>query len=337
MNIRKQNRRLRLLTPILITLATLVGCLPEKTVAQDSTINNLLLPSSYQTDTVGTLKFEKLGTGKTPLIMLAGLGFDETIFHEFASKNKDRSTIYLLSLPGFGMTSAYPIPPEGNSYAAQSWSNGILRGIRELIRREELSKPALLVHFYVSTHLGLRFAHEHPELISSLIIVGGPATMRFPPPRDTIGLAARIKGVDKYMGPVWFKTVTRKTWLEGNFPPLFYSTDSARGAELYEQANKIIIPIQVQYLCEYWAADYSFYDSLSIPTLVIRPTFHPDLAKKSPMMAPSLHWYMGLWDSLAQNNSNYTLATIPNSGVCLFQDDLPEVEKEINLFLKTGK
>ena len=49
----------------------------------------------------------------------------------------------------------------------------------------------------------------------------------------------KVQAVDQFSAPRWFKTVTRATWVWGNFKGNDYSVvDSARGRRWAEHANQ---------------------------------------------------------------------------------------------------
>lgn len=288
----------------------------------DSIPNNLAHPPGCQTAEWGTLAYEKSGSGPQTLLIVPGWGFDGSVFRDFVNRHQSEYTMYLLTLPGYGASRAYPMPPEGTSYGEGSWLKGVEKGILDLLETEKLERPVLLAHFAVASHIALRLAAEQPGKFQKVVLLGAPAAFRNPPPYDTLGHQGRLRVVDQYLAPQWFKTVSMETWRKGNFPPAVYSADSLAGSRLFEQANEAPLPVQIRYLCEYWAADYACYEQVDIPVLAVLPSFSP-AALKNPANF-YLSWYTDEWLQLAAKNEHIRPVAVEGSGCNLMQDQ-PEV------------
>lgn len=87
----------------------------------DSTINNLVHNQGYKVGLWGELgAVKKFGTGIQSLILIPGLGFDNSVFDDFMEANKSRYRMYAVTLAGYGGTPAPPMPSEKTSYAEQT-------------------------------------------------------------------------------------------------------------------------------------------------------------------------------------------------------------------------
>lgn len=301
--------------------------------AQNDTIpNNLAHAPGYPTAQWGSLPFKKAGTGKQTLLLLPGWGFDDSIFRDFVRSHSDEYTTYLLTLPGYGDTQAYPMPPEGAGYGATTWMTGVAKGILDLLEKERLERPVLVAHFAVAAHIALQLAVEHPDKFKKLVLVGAPALFRNPPPYDTLSYQSRVRFVDQYLAPHWFKTVGTDTWRHGNFPPGVYACDSLLGRQLYEQANTAPLPVQIRYLCENWAADYSIYERAEVPVLAIVPSFTPGLLQNPANLY--LPWYTVEWENLAVKNAHISVAHVENSGCNVMQEQPLQFSRLLEAFLR---
>lgn len=295
-----------------------------ETVAQapaDSLPGNLVHTPGYPTAAWGSLSYQKVGNGKQPLLLLPGFGFDGSVFQDFARRNQTDYTMYLLTLPGYGSTRAYPMPPAGTSYGEGSWLQSVEQGILHLVDSAGLDRPVLVAHFLVASHIALQLAADHPGKFRKVVLIGAPAVLRSNPPFDTLGYRSRVRAVDSYMAPQWFRTVSLQTWRDGNFPPGVYSCDTLRGRELYEQANQAPLPVQIRYLCELWAADYAVYERVTIPVLALLPSFSPALLE-NPANG-FLTWFVEEWPRLTVNNSRIRTVTVDGSA-CNIMNDRPD-------------
>ena len=298
----------------------------------DTTLNNLALPPGYTTAEWGTVPVQHLGSGKQVLLLLPGWGFDGSVFRDFIQAHLADYSMYLLTLPGYGDTRAYPMPPEGTSYGEGTWMRGVEQGILHLLDSEHLEHPVLVAHFAVSGHIALQLAVEHPDRFQRVVLVGAPALFRNPPPYDTLDLTGRIRSVDRYLAPRWFKTVTLDTWRNGNFPAGVYSCDSLRGRDLFEQANSAPLPVQIRYLCETWAADFDSYAGVRVPVLALLPSFPPALLA-NPMNL-YLPWYTEEWLKLAGRNPNIRPVRVDGAGCNIMQDQPERFGRLLADFLK---
>lgn len=315
------------LYPIVFLMA--VGQLSSQT---DTLPNNLVHVPGYQTSAWSSLPFQKIGTGKQVLLLLAGWGFDDSVFRDFARSHLNEYTMYLLTLPGYGDSRAYPMPPAGTSYSEGTWMKGVQQGILHLLEAEHIQRPVLVAHFAVSSHIALQLAFEYPGKFQKLILAGAPALFRNPPPYDTLNYPGRVRSVDHFLAPKWFKTVSMETWRNGNFPPAVYACDSLTGRQLYEQANSALLPVQIRYLCEAWAADYSIYERINLPVLTIVPSFTPALFQNPANIY--LPWYTDEWDKLAAKNPNFRVVRVLESGCNVMQDKPGQFSRLLTTFLE---
>jgi hypothetical protein len=120
--------------------------------------------------------------------------------------------------------------------------------------------------------------------------------------------------------------------LKGNFPPQVYSLDSLRSRDLFGQANTAPLPVQIRYLCEFWAADYAVYKKVEAPVLVIIPSFTPALMENKAYFF--LEGFTKAWEKVVVQNSNITLAKVEGSGCNVMQDQPGELKRLLVDFLK---
>lgn len=245
-----------------------------------------------------------------------------------------RYRMVAVTLPGFGGTAAPPMPPAGTSYGDATWTRAAEEAIARLITTEGLHKPIVLGHFIVGTQIALRLALDHPDLIGGLVIVGGEPMRYVPSRRDSTGKTPmsreeRVHGMDHYMGPKWFKTVTRETFDANNYPAPQYSRDSARAVTLWRTSAAVPLPVMIRYLSEYMATDLTDeFARLSVPTRVLIPGFAPEIFA-DPKQSYAKALFIDSWDNVRARNSLAILRTVPNSGVFITHDQPQAVRDAI--------
>ncbi|TAK58073.1 MAG: alpha/beta hydrolase [Bacteroidetes bacterium] len=302
----------------------------------DSTMNNLKLPAGYTTSEYEAIpEYVKRGSGEQAMILIPGWGFDNSVFEDFMMANEKNYTMYAITIPGYGTTKAPPILDSNVSYGEQYWNNGVLRGVAKLIEKENVKNPIVVGSFVQGTQLALRMGIEYGEIIQGVIILGGP--VRFIPvgrgdPKQYT-LEKRISGIDNYMGPKWFKTITKKSFEDGNYPPGLYSTDSVRAQELWHQSASVSLPVMVQYLCEFFASDISLeMEKLQCPVLVLRGSYDDSLLAKQTnnYIKPQ---FIEAWDEIAQQQPLVTVKDIQGAASFVWKDKPEEVYREIKQFV----
>ncbi len=103
--------------------------------------------------------YQKLGQGKN-LVMLHGWKQDVSSFWEVSQKLKDKYTIYLIDLPGFGRSENPKKAFFVSDYADT---------IKEFIEKLNIKNPSLLGHS-VGGRIGIKLASLYPNLLDKLIL-----------------------------------------------------------------------------------------------------------------------------------------------------------------------
>ncbi len=307
---------------------------------QDSTLNNLVTPAGYKTGALGELgDVRKVGSGKPAMILIPGLGFGARVFDEFVEMFSAEYTIYAVTLPGFGGTAAPPTPPEGTSFGEQTWNTAAYRAMEKLLVTEKIERPIIVGHWLTGTTLALKLALNHPEKIRGVVLLSGApcfmstdtTRMKYHPPLDRLTMVA-----DKYMAPMWFKTVTRETWDDNNFLPSDYAANPVRALRLWRWAAEPELHVWVRYLIEFNAQDVTLdLDSLSVPTLLLKPGL------EGVYYDPGQD-YMTLfchtsWEAALARGVKMEVKTIPDSRICMWFDQPEQVASAIREFVARTK
>jgi hypothetical protein len=137
----------------------------------------------------------------------------------------------------------------------------------------------------------------------------------------------RVSGMDSFMGPRWFKTVTKKTWIANNYTQPQYARDSTRAAELWKKSSDVPLPVMIRYLCEYYAMDLrDEFPRLALETRVLVPGFSPEI-----LADPKQSWvkqlFIDSWENVRATNPRIGVRLVPDSRVFV-TDDRPDVVRD---------
>src|SRR5262245_55590990 len=325
------------LSCVLFLAAPVAG---QQAALQDSTLNNLVHAPDYVPAPPGSLgAIVERGRGPVDMILVSGFGLGASAFEGFMSRNVERYHMLAVTLPGFEGTAAPPMPAPGTSYGEQTWSHAAADAIVRLIRERHLQKPVLVGHFINGSQVTMRIAVEHPELVRSFVLLAGTpryepvSAMRFWPKNLT--LEQKVKAVDQFSAPRWFKTVTRATWVKNNFVATDYSVDSVRGRRFADRANAPPLPVLIRYLCEFHASDlWPDLDRLQRPLLVIQPHFTASLRADTTRVY--LAGYLEEpWRGRLEGRPHTQSVVVDSAGILVMEDQPSIVDRKVADFLKT--
>jgi pimeloyl-ACP methyl ester carboxylesterase len=248
----------------------------NRSMAQDSTLDNLAHPAGTETTAMGTLgAVRRVGSGPRSMILIPGIGFSGSVYDEFMDRFKDRYTMLAVTLPGFGGTRPLPMPAAASSFGAIPWTRSAIAAVLGLMDRERIGRATLVAHWLLGSQVALRLALDHPDRFDAVVLIGGVAESYYSnvPPMLDWSLEQRIRYADQ-MGSRWFRTVTRKTWDDQNFMSFDYAIHPLRGLFLWREAAEPSLPVWIRYLLESYAQDPTpELASLKVPTLVVKPGF----------------------------------------------------------------
>jgi pimeloyl-ACP methyl ester carboxylesterase len=320
------------MTRALVALSLLASVARAQTavMGQDSTLDNLHHAVTYSTAPLGSLgAVVRRGTGDVDVLIIPGWGFGADDFARFMADHSTRYRMVAVTLPGFAATPAPPMPDAEVSYGEATWTRAAEAALVRLIHSERLRKPIVLGHFIVGTQLALRLALDHPDLVGGVVIVGGEPMRYVASRRDSTGkapmaLEERITGIDRYLAPKWYKTVTTRTWLANNYAAPQYARDSTRAQTLWRRSSDVPLPVMIRYLCEYYAMDFtSEWAKVAVPVRVLVPSFSPAI-----LADPNQSYVKGLfhdsWEQVRGTNPRIGITTVPDSRIFI-TDDRPEV------------
>ena len=301
----------------------------------DRSRNNISYPNGYVTATEGSAgRFDKVGSGRTPLVFIAGWGFSADVFKAFAQRDAQQYTTLLVTLPGFGGTAGWPMPSDSVSHSTIPWITRSADEVAKAMTTNGIKDAIVIGHFIIGTHVAMTVAQRYPERVRGLVIVGGELSRFWPSRADTTGRtpstpAQRAASVDRFLVPQFFRYVTDSTWHANNYLPHTFSVDSASAAGLWREQAAVPLPIMIRYLSDFYATEFApKLDSIRAPTLVLQPKFN----EKSVTATPYLRtFFIDSW-APARKHRNIELREIPNAAVNLWMD-VPEIFRaELNRF-----
>lgn len=246
-------------------------------------------PPGTQTAPLGALgHVEKRGRGAMAMILLPGASFGGSVWDGFMERNADRYTMYAITPAGYGGTPPPPMPEEVENFTDPVWTNALLDGVVDLVKREGLDRPIVVGHHLMGDHYALRLGLEHPDLFRGVVVVSGAPTRIMVPQQSNPSTpeaahAALMTPVEAQRAAVeeqwipFFRTVTRERWLQGTYKGNAFALDADRGKALYEEQIATPIPTQLRYFMEYLMTNIApRLSSLKIPLLVVDPQRDPE-------------------------------------------------------------
>ena len=303
---------------------------------KDTIANNLVHTPNYITSVLGSIpKFTKSGKAKETLILIPGWGFDASIFNDFMEVNKKNYTMYAITVPGYGDTPAPQMPEAGSSYGFQTWNKGVQEGIVKLIKKDKIENPIIVGHSTQGTQLALRMAIDYPDIVKSVIVLGGHA--KFIPIIEgelkEFPLDQMIKIVNTYTAPKWFKSISKSDFDSGNYLPEIYSLNSELASYFWNKSANVPLPVMIQYICEFFASDIiTEIHKIKCPVLILRAMFTIKILE-DPINNYVKSQFIDAWDGISEKNRLTVLKNINDSGTFVWKDQPDLTNTLINEFI----
>lgn len=311
------------------------GFAQARSMAQDSTLNNLVHPPGTRTVPWGTLGgVITTGTGSRHMILIPGLGFSGGVFDEFMARHAAEYRMHAVTLPGFGGTDPLPMP-DSTSYALQPWLRSAEQGLLTLMDREGIRRATLVAHWAQGSQLALRLALLHPGRFDAVVLIGGVARAYYSssPAMLTWTPAQRAAAIDR-LGSGWFRTVTRTTWDDNNYMSYDYAINPRRGLWLWREAARPTLPVWIRYLLEFYAVDLTpELSRLQVPVLVVQPGLDDPgyYAEKDRDYMRDL--LLGSWQGVPRDLPKLRFVTIPGARLFIQYDQPDALDRAIGDFL----
>lgn len=213
---------------------------------------------------------EVRGSGPVPMVLIPGLVSQWKVFDSFMDRNKDRYTMYAVTLPGFGESRPPAMPPEGQSYGEGAWLGNAERAILRMLDERKVEKP-VLVGEAMGGIVALRLAAHVPERFKSAVALNTiPARPLDDPGRPLPTKEQRRALVDGEFAQR-VAEMSDSEWLDHQARWITDSvSDEARAKVLVQQAAGVPKAVSSRYMLEYLGSDLSEeLPRITIPLLVI--------------------------------------------------------------------
>jgi pimeloyl-ACP methyl ester carboxylesterase len=282
----------------------------------------VLAHEATASSTVGTLKVERHGEHGRPVILIPGLQGGPWVWQQTIAALEKNHVVYAVTLAGFD---GVPVPADGGNLFDRADAS-----LLQLIEQQKIAKPVLVGHSLGGT-LALRFAGEHPELISGVVAVDGlpifPGMDRVSA-EQRLAMAAQMREKMAAITPEQFQ---------------------AQGLGYMQNIGVIDPQLAVRYApmnarsdikatAEYMADDLAFdlrpgLKNANVPILEISPYNAPDFSH--PPMIMSEAQKKAYYQSLLANAPNAKVMSISPSRHFVMLDQPAKFQQALDNFLKS--
>jgi len=271
---------------------------------------------------VGTLKMERHGDHGRPLILIPGLQGGPWVWQQTIAQLQKNHVVYAVTLAGFdGM----PAPVDGGNLFDRADAS-----LLQFIEQHTIDKPVLVGHSLGGT-LALRFAGEHPDLVSGVVAVDGlpifPGMERVSAEQRQ-AMAGQMRSTMAASTPEQFQAQSLGYMQKiGVIDPLV----AARYAPMNARSD---IKASAQYMAEDLAFDgRAGLKNAHVPILEISPYNAPDFSV--PPMVMSEAQKVAYYQSLLANAPNAKVLSISPSRHFVMLDQPARFQQALDDFLKS--
>lgn len=271
---------------------------------------------------VGTLKMERHGNHGRPLILIPGLQGGPWVWQQTVAQLQNKHVVYVVTLAGFdGM----PAPADGVNLFDRADAS-----LLQLIEQYKIDKPVLVGHSLGGT-LALRFAGEHPDLVSGVVAVDGLPIfpgMERASAEQRQAMAAQMRSTMAASTPEQFQAQSLGYMQKiGVIDPQL----AARYAPMNARSD---IKASAQYMAEDLAFDgRAGLKNAHVPILEISPYNAPDFS--APPMVMSEAQKVAYYQSLLGNAPNAKVLSISPSRHFVMLDQPAKFQQALDDFLKS--
>jgi pimeloyl-ACP methyl ester carboxylesterase len=279
------------------------------------------------------------------MVLIPGAPFGWRVWDEFMARNKDRFTMYAVTLPGYGGTDPYAMPTTTRTdgtpdFERTEWSDAVVDAMSRLIVHEKLDRPIIVSVHLIADVIALRVGLDHPELVRGIVVTAGSPGFRLPP-----GVTDRTSWLYNDRAP-FYRTVSESTWRHNMVAPSRLSADASYARVLVSYQRTVPIPSQVRFFMEYLATDLRpRLSQLMVPILALEtPTqfeLLPEPARAAFMArtnndtqaAKRLYESAPHWGTVATRPPQLSIKSFTNAPIFVMHDDPAAFDRVIADFV----
>ena len=270
--------------------------------------------------TVGTLTVERHGDQGPAVILIPGLEGGPWIWRQTIEHLSKHHVVYAVTLAGFD---GVPAPAVGGNLFDRADGS-----LLQLIKQVKIDKPVLVGHSLGGT-LALRFASEHPELISGVVAVDGLPIFPGMERASAEQRQAMAKRIEQQMAgatPAQFKAQALA------YMQKIGLVDQQLAARYAPMNARSDVKASAQYMAEDLAFDgREGLKHANVPILVISPYYAPDFSK--PPMVMSEGQKAAYYQSLLANAPDARVVSISPSRHYVMLEQPVKFEQVLDGFL----
>lgn len=272
--------------------------------------------------TVGTLTVEQYGDHGSPVILIPGLQGGPWVWEQTIDNLRNDHVVYAVTLAGFN---GVPAPADGGNLFDRADAS-----LLQLIRQYKLDKPVLVGHSLGAT-LSLRFAGEHPQLISGVFAVDGlpifPGMERVSDEQRKT-MAAQTQQQLSALSPEQFKAQGLQ------YMQRIGLVDQQLAAHFAPMNARSDIKATAQYMAEDLAFDARpGLKQANVPIVEISPYYAPDFSQ--PPLQMTEEQKAAYYQSLLANAPNAKVVSISPSRHFVMLDQPEKFQQVLDAFLKS--
>ncbi|TPG45972.1 alpha/beta hydrolase [Rhodanobacter glycinis] len=278
--------------------------------------------AAIATGTVGTLKVERHGDHGRAVVLIPGLQGGPWVWQQTIAQLQKNHVVYVVTLAGFD---GVPAPAEDGNLFDRA-DDSLLR----LIEQHKIDKPVLIGHSLGGT-LALRFAGEHPRLVSGVVAVEGLPIF---PGMERVSTEQR-----KMMAEQMQTTMAAATLEQFKAQTLGYMQkvgviDPQLAARYAPMNARSDIKASARYMAEDLASDLRpGLKHANVPILEISPYYAPDFSQ--PPMQFSEAQKVAYYQSLLVDAPNAKVVSISPARHFVMLDQPMKFQQTLDTFLKT--
>ena len=270
--------------------------------------------------TVGTLTVERHGSQGSAVILIPGLEGGPWVWKQNIERLSKHHAVYAVTLAGFD---SVPAPVADGSLFDRADAS-----LLQLIQQDKINKPVLVGHSLGGT-LALRFASEHPELISGVVAVDGLPIFPGMERASAEQRQAMAKQMQQQMAgatPAQFKAQALA------YMQKIGLVDQKLAAKYAPMNARSDVKASAQYVAEDLAFDgREGLKQANVPILEISPYYAPDFSK--PPMVMSEAQKVAYYQSLLANAPHAQVVSISPSRHYVMLDQPLKFERVLDGFL----